>query len=552
MHPIRILRTRPRGLASAFRRVSAPCLAAALVLVPGASAVLGQSDPLVSKTIPLLLGDESRLWAFALDFKYSVVDPFASPAAIRNGVLPRREGDGVRGGVGRSSSVLVFQNYRLSDTATAGGLVSLGRDGKSAMDSLVFQRTRSLNNDVTAGVGISALALWNDILVIGAGRAGFALGRVGPEGGKPLASDTLVFQALPSGLDTVAARLPCPAGKACRVDTLGALTAGFGDLDSVLALAVDSSASDSLWLLIGTRKGLRRGLIGGNRFPKVSLPREADTARTSIAGIHADPRNRILWVFSGTRAFFSDDHGRTFREPPEIPGVATRPAADLTAFEAAPEAVNVGDTSYVNFNLDDPGLVLFRRDSLIANKGSGAPFDVLLDPADGLDISRAQGKLTRLAVVRSGSSTAVAVGSTGRGLFYRVSGPGQGNAGEWVNVNSLKRLKGSLGEIITFPTVFQGVGKDGQPMYVNIGYRLKKDGKVTITVYNYAMEKVKTVVKGAPRKGGGSRSERPGEDRWDGRDRSGRLVSAGTYYILVESDQGEKGWGKAISARGRN
>ena len=42
------------------------------------------------------------------------------------------------------------------------------------------------------------------------------------------------------------------------------------------------------------------------------------------------------------------------------------------------------------------------------------------------------------------------------------------------------------------------------------------------------------------------------EDRWDGRDRSGRLVSVGTYYILVESDQGEKGWGKAIHLRGRN
>ena len=55
----------------------------------------------------------------------------------------------------------------------------------------------------------------------------------------------------------------------------------------------------------------------------------------------------------------------------------------------------------------------------------------------------------------------------------------------------------------------------------------------------------------APRKGGQARSENPAEDRWDGRDASGRFVSVGTYYILVESDQGEKGFGKAIVVRGR-
>ena len=33
---------------------------------------------------------------------------------------------------------------------------------------------------------------------------------------------------------------------------------------------------------------------------------------------------------------------------------------------------------------------------------------------------------------------------------------------------------------------------------------------------------------------------------------NGRFVSVGTYYILVESEEGEKGWGKAIAVRGRN
>jgi hypothetical protein len=58
-------------------------------------------------------------------------------------------------------------------------------------------------------------------------------------------------------------------------------------------------------------------------------------------------------------------------------------------------------------------------------------------------------------------------------------------------------------------------------------------------------------VKGSLRKGGGSRSENPAEDRWDGKDQHGRHVSVGVYYIRVETDKGENGWGKAIALHGR-
>jgi hypothetical protein len=99
--------------------------------------------------------------------------------------------------------------------------------------------------------------------------------------------------------------------------------------------------------------------------------------------------------------------------------------------------------------------------------------------------------------------------------------------------------------------LFTGETVNGVPEQVQLGYRLKKDGRVTITVFNYAMEKVRTVVRNAPRKGGVARSENPAEDRWDGRDSGGRRVSVGTYYILVESDRSERGFGKALVVRGR-
>jgi flagellar hook assembly protein FlgD len=86
---------------------------------------------------------------------------------------------------------------------------------------------------------------------------------------------------------------------------------------------------------------------------------------------------------------------------------------------------------------------------------------------------------------------------------------------------------------------------------VRIGYRLKKSGRVTITIYDYAMEKVRVIVRNAPRQGGIARSESISEDRWDGRDSGGHLVSVGTYYIHVVSDQGEAAFGKVICVRGR-
>lgn len=510
----------------------------------------GQSDPLVSKSLPTLLSDGSQLWAFAADgSRYSRVDLFASPVAIRNGALPFK--GAMKGGLGRTSSLLLFLNHRVSDTLTISGITALAREGKPVLDSLYFLRSAGSNNAINAGVELSALALWRDTLVVGGGRAGFALARLkSPEGAGALASDTLVFQALPFGQDSSVARLRCAVAKTCRVDSLSGITSVLGEPDSILTLAVDSSAADSIWLLVGTQAGLRRGLLGGRSFPKVVLPGDTGTGRIRIERLHADPRKAILWVFSGSRFWFSDDHGRTFRVPPAVAGITTRPETDLKGFNPVPEAANAGDTSFINFNLDLPGMVMFRRDTLLRNNGTGAPDDVLLDAEDGLDIVRGQGRLTGLAVMRSGGQTAVAAGTTNKGLFYRISGAG--SSGEWLNINSLKRLQGSLAEVITFPTLFQGTGPGGEPEFVQIGYRLKKDGKVTITVFNYAMEKVKTVVSGSRRKGGGSRSEKPEEDRWDGRDRSGRLVSVGTYYILVETDQGEKGWGKAISVRGRN
>ena len=508
--------------------------------------VFSQTDPLVSKSIPLLYADQDHLWAIGADgLHYSLIDPFPVTAALKNGTLPFR--GPVRGGLGRATSLLLFHNY-LQPESTIAFIGAVNQNAKTNLDSLIFLRTKLHNNFITLGVEFSALALRQDTLLLGGGRAGFTRVKLRAEGQGVLPADSLDFHALLEGVDTTVRVFRCAPNKRCVVDGLD-VAAKLGEPDSVSALAVDSSAADSIWLLIGTQAGLRRGLVSGNSFPRVSLPSEKPGTKLRIESIHSDAKRGILWVFSGSEYFFSKDHGLTFHKPPTVAAVLTKPV-DLTGFNPAPRATSIEDTTFINFNVDRPGLVLFRKDSLTANQGSGDFGDVIFDQEDGLSIVRGEGKLTSLASVRNGGVTVLAVGSSSKGLFLRKTGTGE--TGAWTNLNSLKRLKSGLDEIITYPTLFTGVSPSGDPEYVNIGYRLKKDGKVTITVYNYAMEKVKTLVTGSRRKGGGSRSEVPTEDRWDGRDAGGRPVSLGVYYILVQSDRGEKGWGKAIAVRGRN
>ncbi len=515
-----------------------------------ACVALGQSDPLVSKSISGVIADQAGFWAFAADgLQYSRIDPFPSVLDIRNGTLPFK--GGVRGGVGRTASALLFFNYGQSDTVTVGAIATLDRNGKTAMDTLAFYRATGQNKSVTLGVELSALALWHDTLIVGAGNGGIAFSRVKAEGQAALAADSLIFGALPEGRDTAVPTLRCALnnkGK-CPVAAIATLADKVGLPDSVAALAVDS-AQDSVWLLIGTQTGLRRGLLSGNVFPQVALPASKANSPIAIENILVDAQRNILWVFSGSEYFFSGDHGRSFHKAPGVKGVVSAPGS-LTGFKTAPQAINIDDSTFVNFNLDNhPGLVLFNRDSVAANKGVGDFADLVLDDADGLPIRAGQGGLTSLAVIRKGAETALVVGTTSEGLLLRKTGGS--NPGAWNVVNSLKALKGGLHEVITFPTLFSGTAPDGSPEYVNLGYRLKKDGNVTITVYNYGMEKVRTIVKGSHRKGGGNRSEDPVLDRWDGKDSGGRNVSVGTYYILVESDKGEKGWGKAIAVHGRD
>jgi hypothetical protein len=82
--------------------------------------------------------------------------------------------------------------------------------------------------------------------------------------------------------------------------------------------------------------------------------------------------------------------------------------------------------------------------------------------------------------------------------------------------------------------------------YLGIGnlkfhYKLKNDGKVTITIYDFANNVVKTVVDGADRI---AATQYDDVDTWDGTNSNGEKVAAGVYFYRLESSSGEEYWGK--------
>lgn len=546
MKPFDLLR------AVTVRAAASAALSAGLLAFSGAPAAAQDSASLASKSMIQAYGVQSRVFAFAEGgTSFSRLDLFSQPPQVATRAWPWD--GGAEGGAPWGSSLLLRANYAITDSTRVVRATSLRFDGSfRGGDSLVF-RDLDTNLPLLSGARFTAMAVrtasTDTTAVLGFGRLGIAYARLAPETGPGSTvlfnpADTVVrFLAFPSASDTLDTLYSCRWNRLCRVDTVSGAPA----LDSVIALAVDSSHADSIWLLVATQKGLRRGLWGGTVFPYDSLP-NINANGTAVRSVFTSPARAIAWVFTGSRFFFSDDHGATFRVPPAVGGISTAPSS-LSGFspDRPVQAAFFGDTTYISFGMQSPGLILFRRDTVLANLGLGLG-QILLDTADGLDIAEGQGSLTGVAVARTtGGAAVIAAGSTLKGVFYRrADQPGTA----FSNINRLKVLKNSLAEVITYPTLFS-TSKVCGDAHVRIGYRLKKDARVTITVYNYAMEKVRVIVRDAPRQGGIARSENLAEDRWDGCDAGGRFVSVGTYYILVESDRGEKAFGKSLVTRGR-
>jgi len=90
-----------------------------------------------------------------------------------------------------------------------------------------------------------------------------------------------------------------------------------------------------------------------------------------------------------------------------------------------------------------------------------------------------------------------------------------------------------------YPSPFSPIIEGGG--VVRIHHKPRRDGPVTIKIYDFAMNLVKTVVDGEQRYGGVEYDE-----PWDGKNEKGDLVANGVYFFRVDAPGGQTEWGKIV------
>jgi photosystem II stability/assembly factor-like uncharacterized protein len=87
------------------------------------------------------------------------------------------------------------------------------------------------------------------------------------------------------------------------------------------------------------------------------------------------------------------------------------------------------------------------------------------------------------------------------------------------------------------PTRHNVAGDQG---HVRVQYNPSSTTKVTLRIFDFAMQKVRTVVQGESRSGGEQ------AEKWNGLDDTGRMVDNGVYFYRLDLEPGGAFWGKIV------
>jgi hypothetical protein len=149
------------------------------------------------------------------------------------------------------------------------------------------------------------------------------------------------------------------------------------------------------------------------------------------------------------------------------------------------------------------------------------------------------------------SSGALCIASSS-GLFYApLEVPGADTA-TFLLLRRDRVVKPGLKETYALPGILTDDYRTPGTAKTVFVYKLGRDANVTIRVYDFNLQPVKTVIDKAPRRAAGptGRSTDVKVDVWDGTTASGRPVAPGVYYYKITTDTGERSFGKIVVAKG--
>jgi hypothetical protein len=139
---------------------------------------------------------------------------------------------------------------------------------------------------------------------------------------------------------------------------------------------------------------------------------------------------------------------------------------------------------------------------------------------------------------------------TNNGLFFsRDEKKDELDTAEFHYVHRDKKLNAGLTQSYAYPGILNA-SNGGKAVFA---YNLSKASKVTIKIFDWNMDPVKSVIKNKDRPSGNDRSNgrstNAAEDVWDGTTDTGRRVAAGVYYYKITAQSGEHSFGKIIVAK---
>jgi hypothetical protein len=144
--------------------------------------------------------------------------------------------------------------------------------------------------------------------------------------------------------------------------------------------------------------------------------------------------------------------------------------------------------------------------------------------------------------------------ATSSGLFYsdaEVPGISLDTFDFWRRPD--KTPQGGLKETYALPGIITNadnpqIANASKALFV---YKVNETDSVTIRVYDFNMQLVKTIIdnkRREPTYQGSARSTVPAVDFWDGRTGTGRPVAPGIYYYKITTRKGERSFGKIVVA----
>jgi hypothetical protein len=171
----------------------------------------------------------------------------------------------------------------------------------------------------------------------------------------------------------------------------------------------------------------------------------------------------------------------------------------------------------------------------------------------GIDRPGALNDMLFIPVTDSSGHCAIAASSEqpgSDGMYLSSTEVPGSSTGEFKLLRRDKVIAGGLKETYALPGILSDNYQQGVSTALFV-YKLGKDANVTIRIFDYAMQHVRTVIENAPRKAAtpNGRSTEKG-DTWDGTTASGKTVAPGVYYYKITTSRGERSFGKIVVAKG--